>query len=43
MTKRIKDLDDIIDDQMKGIEDIIKKIDEISGIGKRSAKVILLR
>jgi transposase len=41
MTKRIKDLDDIIDNQMKGYEDAIKKIDEMSGIGKRSAEVIL--
>lgn len=41
MTKRIKDLDDIIDDQMKGNEDKIKNIDKMSGIGKRSAEVIL--
>lgn len=41
MTRRIKDLDDIIDNQMKGYDDAIKKIDEISGIGKRSAEVIL--
>lgn len=41
MTRRIKDLDDIIDNQMKGYEDAIKKIDELSGIGKRSAEVIL--
>ena len=41
MTKRIKDLDDIIDDQMKGNEDKIKKIDDMSGIGKRSAEVII--
>jgi transposase len=41
MTKRIKDLDDIIDDQMKDNEDTIKKIDDMSGIGKRSAEVIL--
>lgn len=41
MTRRIKDLDDIIDNQMKGYEDAIKRIDEISGIGKRSAEVIL--
>ena len=41
MTKRIKDLDDIIDNQMKGYEDAIKKIDDMSGIGKRSAEVIL--
>lgn len=41
MTKRIKDLDDIIDEQMKDNEDTIKKIDDMSGIGKRSAEVIL--
>lgn len=41
MTKRIKDLDDIIDNQMKGYEDAIKKIDEMTGIGKRSAEVIV--
>ena len=41
MSKRIKELDDIINDQMKGYEDDIKKIDEITGVGKRSAEVIL--
>jgi transposase len=41
MTKRIKNLDGIIDNQMKGYEDAIKRIDEISGVGKRSAEVIL--
>jgi transposase len=41
MTKRIKDLDDIIDNQMKGYQDAIKRIDDMSGIGKRSAEVIL--
>lgn len=41
MTKRIKNLDDIIDNQMKDYEDAIKKIDELSGIGKRSAEVIV--
>lgn len=41
MTRRIKDLDDIINDQMKSIDDAIKRIDEIAGIGKRSAEVIL--
>jgi transposase len=41
MSKRIKELDDIIDDQMKGYEDDIKKIDEITGVGKRSAEVII--
>ncbi|MGD9581674.1 MAG: IS110 family transposase [Vampirovibrionia bacterium] len=41
MTRRIKDLDDIIDNQIKNYEDAIKLIDEISGIGKRSAEVIV--
>ncbi len=41
MTRRIKDLDDIIDSEMKGYEDAIKKIDELPGIGKRSAEVII--
>lgn len=41
MTKRIESLYDIIDNQMKDYEDAIKKIDKISGIGKRSAEVIL--
>lgn len=41
MTRRIKDLDDIIDGEMKGYEDAIKKIDELPGIGKRSAEVII--
>ncbi len=41
MSKRIKELDDIVNDQMKGYEDDIKKIDEITGVGKRSAEVIL--
>lgn len=41
MSKRIKELDDIINDQMKGYEDDIKRIDEIAGVGRRSAEVIL--
>lgn len=41
MTKRIKSLDDIINDQMKTYENAIEKIDELSGIGKRSAETIL--
>ncbi len=41
MTRRIKDLDDVINDQMKSVDDAIKRIDEIAGIGKRSAEVIL--
>lgn len=41
MTKRIKELDDMIDNEMRGYDDEIKKLDEISGIGKRSAEVIL--
>lgn len=41
MTRRIKDLDDVINDQMKSVDDAIKRIDELAGIGKRSAEVIL--
>jgi len=41
MTNRIKNLDNIIDNHMKDYEDAIKKIDEMPGIGKRSAEVIL--
>lgn len=41
MTQRIKDLDDVINDEMNSFDDAIKKIDEIAGIGKRSAEVIL--
>ena len=41
MSKRIKDLDDIIDNEMKSYEDAIEKIDELPGIGKRSAEVII--
>lgn len=41
MTKRIKDLDDIIDNQMKRYEDVLKMIDDLPGIGKRSAEVIV--
>jgi transposase len=41
MTKRIKNLDDIINNQMKGYEDAIKMLDELPGIGKRSAEVIV--
>lgn len=41
MTKRIKDLDDIVNDQMKGYDDAIKMIDDLPGVGKRSAEVIV--
>lgn len=41
MTKRIKDLDNIIDNHMKSYDDAIKKTDEMPGIGKRSAETIL--
>lgn len=41
MTRRIKDLDEIIDRQMKDYDEAIKEIDKISGIGKRSAETIL--
>lgn len=41
MTRRIQDLDKIIDDQIRDYENAIKNIDELPGIGKRSAEVIL--
>lgn len=41
MSKRIKDLDNIINTQMKEYEDVIQRIDDITGIGRRSAEVIL--
>ena len=41
MSRRIKDLDDIINKEMKDYEDAIKKIEELPGIGTRSAEVIL--
>jgi transposase len=41
MTRRIRDLDHIIDNQMKDYDEAIKMIDEISGVGKRSAETIL--
>lgn len=41
MTRRIRDLDTIIDDHMKDYEKALYDIDQISGIGKRSAEVIL--
>ena len=41
MTRRIKELDRIIDNQMDRFGDAIQEIDELSGIGKRSAEVIV--
>lgn len=41
MTRRIQDIDDIINGQMKDYEDAIQKLEEIPGIAKRSAEVIL--
>jgi transposase len=41
MTKRISDMDDIINGEMKAYEQAIKAIDEIPGIAPRSAQVIL--
>lgn len=41
MTRRIQDIDDIINGQMKDYEDAIKKLEEIPGIAKRSAEAIL--
>lgn len=41
MTRRIKDMDDIINGEMKAYEDAIKALDEMPGIAPRSAQVIL--
>lgn len=41
MTRRIQDIDDIINGQMKDYEDGIKKLEEIPEIVKRSAEAIL--
>ena len=41
MTRRIADIDNIINGQMKEYEEAIKKLEEIPGIGRRSAQVIL--
>lgn len=41
MTKRIAELDQIIDDEMGMFNDDLKKVQEIPGIGRRSAEVIL--
>lgn len=41
MTNRISYLDNIIDEQMQIYADAIKMLDEIPGIGKRSAEIIL--
>lgn len=41
LTRRIKEFDDIINKQMKDYEEDIKKLDDIPGIGKRSAETIL--
>jgi transposase len=41
MTRRIKELDKIIDKEMKDYDDAIKALDEIPGIGEESAQTIL--
>ena len=41
MSRRIADVDDIIDGQMRDYEEAVKKLAEIPGIAKRSAQVIL--
>lgn len=41
MSRRINELDNIIDNQMKKYEDAIKRLDELPGIGERSAQTIL--
>ena len=41
MTKRIKEMDDIIDGEMKAYDTAMEHLQEIPGIAKRSAEVIL--
>ena len=41
MTRRIAEVDDIINGQMRDYEEAIKKLEEIPGIARRSAQVIL--
>lgn len=41
MTRRIADVDNIINGQMREYEEAIKRLEEIPGIAKRSAQVIL--
>jgi transposase len=41
MTKRISDMDDMIKGHMKEYEDAIAAVDEVVGIGRRSAEVII--
>lgn len=41
MTKRINDISKIIDEHMKEYHDAIERLDEIPGIGKHSAEMIL--
>lgn len=41
MTRRISDIDSIINDQLKDSQDALKAIQEIPGIAKRSAQTIL--
>jgi transposase len=41
MTARIRELDEIIDDEMENYENAINALDEIPGIGKQSAQAIL--
>lgn len=41
MTLRIKEMDDIIDDEMKKYEECIKEIEKMPGLGRQSAQTIL--
>jgi len=41
MTKRIKEMDNIVKSQMQKNEDEIKRLDELSGIGSTSAQIII--
>ena len=41
MTRRIADMDDIVRGEMEAYEEAMKRLEEIPGIGRRSAQVIL--
>ena len=41
MTRRISDIDDIINGQLKREQDVLKRLQEIPGIAERSAQIIL--
>jgi len=41
MTKRISDMDDYLNDKLNGYDDAMKRLQEVPGIGSRSAQVIV--